>query len=402
MINNIYHQLGFEILRHPVYSNALIDHARDLFNTLPLKNTMLRQLIIKNIIFEETFAISTAEDSELTRQKARSIKLSPDVELRLKKYRESKNFTSREKYDQLQNENIAMVELNTVGLSFQELSIDHLLELHANLTVGLDEYAHDLGVSRYHPGELRKSNSTKVGKIRQYLPPDYKKIPFLLKSLFKEFSERKTIHLTDILEFHILLYAIHPFANGNKRVCRLIESLLLNHYGYSASRILSLSIFYGDKKEDYNLFLIESLRQKTVGPFVNFGLRGYFYAGTRLFNENSKKYIFEEYAHDFAAKLRAHLEQSKIKSAKIIQSYLKTPGVIMELEGIFTHQQFIAQMKHRGYSLGVSQEILKFLKQAGLLRHKGKLYFIDKAAEINEFSKKLTNFLIKNDIHLEE
>ncbi|MBI5411556.1 Fic family protein [Candidatus Peregrinibacteria bacterium] len=402
MIKTIYRELGFAPLRAPIYSKAVIEGAKKLFNAFPLKNTILRPCVIEQTIREETFAISTAEGEALTREEADKIVITPEFQARLEKYRNDVTLTAREKYERLENENIRDIENNMSGIAFGELSVDFLCELHRCLTIGLDEYAHDLGIARYHPFDLRKSNATKVGKMRQYTPPDHKTVSVLLKSLFKSFAGRKTIYLTDILEFHILLYAVHPFSNGNKRVCRLLESLLLNHYGYSADKVISLSVYYGEKKESYNFFFIESLRNSDVGPFVNFGIRGYFYAGIKIFSQNLENFVAREYAPSYGRKVLNFFNQDKTKSKKTLKHYQRAAKVIMELNGVFTHKQFTDQMKRHGCALGVSQEILKFLKKEKLLLHKDRLYFIESAPEVNQFNKELTRFLLKNNIQTEE
>ena len=394
-MKNIYSEIGFRLLGDIIYSNTLIDNARTLFTEFPARNIAIRPIIVEQAMIEESFAISTAEDSDLTLQDTKKIIISPEIEARLTKYRNNINMTSKEKYDLLESENVKFVEEKIKGIKFDELTIQMLTDLHYDLTVGLDEYCKDIGVSRYHPGEFRRSNDTKVGKIRQYTPPAHTQIQHLLELLISEFHGRKAIHLTDILEFHILLYAIHPFSNGNKRVVRVLESMLLREYGYSADRVLSMAKYYGEKKSAMNFFLMESLNQRDPTPFVNFAIRGYFYSGMALENKIIKTCL-HSYLNIIIQLLPGYLSKEK-KAA-----FRAAANAIAELNGIFTHGQFIESMEKKKYTLGVSQEILKYLKNTKDILHKNNLYYVPGAPDMAKHRENLLKFYLQNQIMIEE
>lgn len=394
-MTNIYSALGFSKLGAIIYSNNLIDNARKLFAAFPARNIAIRPIILEQTVMEESFAISTAEDSDLTLQEAKKIIISPEIEARLIKYRDNKNLSPKEKYDRLESENVQSVEQRIQGIKFSELTIQILLNLHNDLTIGLDEYCKDVGVSRYHPGELRSSDDTKVGKIRTYPPPNHTRIVHLLDLLIAELRGRKRIHLTDILEFHILLYAIHPFSNGNKRVARVLESMLLRQYGYSADRTLSLAMYYGKKKSATSLFLMESLQQKDPTPFVNFAIRGYFYSGRELEREMTKVHLRSN-SDNMVRLLAGFFSKERLKQ------YRAAADAILELNGIFTHGQFIENMHKKGYTLGVSQELLKYLKKENYLSHKNNLYCAPGAYSLAKHRERLLKFYLENQIILED
>ena len=165
MSENIYTKLGFKQAGELIYSDKIINEARIIFSHLP-KIVSIRPLIIEQTILEETLAISTAEDSKLTLKTAKSIQISEEQEARIIKYKRNENLSDSEKYDQLEFENIKAVESRINSLGFKELNVDFICNLHHDLTIGLDEYHKETGLSYYHSGKLRQSNSTKVGKIR--------------------------------------------------------------------------------------------------------------------------------------------------------------------------------------------------------------------------------------------
>lgn len=395
MIKNIYQELGFKAGTNYLYNERQVAAARDLFNAMPLKNLGCRPLILEKAVFEETLAISTAEDSSLTEKQARQIYVSEEQAARILKYKNNQKLAVREKYEQLEFENIKAVENNIRPISFAELKLELILGLHHDLTIGLDDYHREMGVSSYHPGVLRQSDRVKVGKIRSYIPPQPTKIRTLLKALLQYFASKKQVALADILEFHILFYAIHPFQNGNKRVVRILESMLLNHYGYSADRLLSLSVYYLEKKEDMNFFLLTSLNKRDLTPFVNFALRGYFEAGIYMFIEILSANMVQVYK-DISFFIETHINAMKTTN------YLKAARVIALLKGVFTHGEFINKMKDQKCSLGISQNIIKYFLEEGLVNKKDNIYYVGKSLEFRLYLNKLSHTYIENGLPIPE
>jgi len=398
MSKDIYESLGFKKAVEPVFSAKIIDEVKEILNKIPVRFKIgFRPLIVEQAVFEEALAISTAEDSELTDEQAKKIQISEEEEARIIKYKENKQLTESEKYDQLEFENIKVTENKIGGLSFQEFSVEFICDLHHDLTIGLDDYTKAKGISHYNPGELRKSNSVKIGKVRQYLPPDYKQIKKLLELLFKDFSKRKKIELRDILEFHILLYAIHPFQNGNKRVARILESMLLRHYGYDADHTISLSIYYIDKKDACNFFLMESIIKKDPNPFINFAIRGYFYAGHKLLN-TYLKLILRGIDQNFNRYIELHIKPIHINN------YKKAVKSIIKLNGVFTHTEFMKKMKEYNCTVGVSQTIIKDLLKRKRLHKKGKIYYVEdflgSCLDIKNLIGEMTDIMLRYNIDL--
>lgn len=395
MSKNIYTLLEFKNNEEYIYSSEIINEAKSIFDEVPLKSIGIRPLIIAQNVFEEALAISTTEDSSLTKKEAKKIELSEEHAARLLKYRQNKKMSGSKKYDHLEFENIRDVENKICGISFKDLNNKLICDLHYDLTIGMDEYCKEKGVSNYHSGELRTSNRVKVGRVRQYVPPKSEDIEKLLKTLFQDFSKRKNITLCNILEFHVLFYAIHPFQNGNKRVVRILESMLLDYYGYSAGRSISIAIYYNDEKDACNLFLMESLLRKDVIPFINFAIRGYFYAGYKLFEKMSA--LFFENLQD---NLNRHI-QNKFKRSIHLKNYKKGVKVIMSLKGVFRHVDFIKLMKKKGITLGVSQTILQKFLKTNIIKKDKKIYYFEKALEIQKSFKSITAFLLKYNIDVE-
>jgi len=80
-----------------------------------------------------------------------------------------------------------------------------------------------------HGGEYRTYNLM----IRGHRPTSYEKIGYKMLQLVESFGTREDEHpIEGIAFFHLRLEKIHPFADGNGRVGRLIINLMLEQAGY--------------------------------------------------------------------------------------------------------------------------------------------------------------------------
>jgi Fic family protein len=97
-----------------------------------------------------------------------------------------------------------------------------LLQLHAVILRGIeDEWA-----GRYRNVGVRISGS-------RHVPPNPLKLPSLMEELFAWYPSQSTTHPVEVAaDLHLRLAQIHPFIDGNGRVCRLVMNLHLMQRGY--------------------------------------------------------------------------------------------------------------------------------------------------------------------------
>ncbi|MDO8515180.1 MAG: Fic family protein, partial [bacterium] len=76
--------------------------------------------------------------------------------------------------------------------------------------------------------------------------------------------------ITNVAAFHAALYALHPFNNGNKRVCRILEHLLLRSQKINAKNLYSPSYYYHKEKDRYYKYLLATLQKHNLNYFVAF------------------------------------------------------------------------------------------------------------------------------------
>ena len=102
------------------------------------------------------------------------------------------------------------------------LSSKDLLKAHGLMTKGLVE----------RPGKWRKCNVgvfNARGKAMHHAPP-WDHVPFLMKDLFAWLRRSKDIPLIKSCVFHYAFESIHPFPDGNGRMGRLWQTVLLGKW----------------------------------------------------------------------------------------------------------------------------------------------------------------------------
>ena len=147
---------------------------------------------------------------------------------------------------------IAYIE-NIVNKQLEEPNIR---EIHNILFSGLCE----------NPGNYRNAQVYIEGS--DYVPPPAFEVPGLVKELVDWLKgnpdELRPIELSAI--FHYRLVAIHPFDDGNGRVCRLLLNLLLIQKGYPFTVIKTV-----DKQKYY--YCLHKADAGNLIPLVNFVAR---------------------------------------------------------------------------------------------------------------------------------
>ena len=144
----------------------------------------------------------------------------------------------------------------------------YLLELHKTIMAGFEGKT---------PGKIRKQQvylrmqdiKTPLGKEIAYRPPHYKRLSKLIDEFVKWYKSTKLNPIEKAALAHYNLYKIHPFLDGNKRICRLILNKTLLDEGFP---LLNISA----KKEHYFQSLIDSVEKDTPKKLAEFTLKEFF------------------------------------------------------------------------------------------------------------------------------
>ncbi len=231
-----------------------------------------KNLISKNELLA-SFAISKAEASDLTLQEAQDvynlILSDPDYDFVGKKLKAKKKLTQKD-HNQLEFFLIAKTfkRLNQEPFLIKDLTSEKILQVHSSMTKGLDIFNKNLSeFTIYKTGKWRDNDLIRVGS---YVPASYKEIEKGVAELISWLKKNQTAE--GVAVFHTGLYALHPFNNGNKRVCRVLEHILLRSLGINEKNLYSTSYYYHKQKERYYKYLLYSLERRNLNHFSSFML----------------------------------------------------------------------------------------------------------------------------------
>lgn len=229
--------------------------------------------------------------------------------------------------------------VSSYGIRTADLSSDLLVEIHRRLTFGMDDYRRNFfeilpdmiaksksEEGKYHwylPGLFRADNSTMVGA---YSPVDYKEIKGALNDAIGFFKSSPSLLNLNI--FAAVLYAIHPFSNGNKRLCRILEHALLRDLGLNRQNVYGHAYYFFREIDRFYESLSRSLETKNLCPFINFSREGIFFSMLFVYEEGIKSR-----RREFLDKLkRRHGEKTKVLNSLVIRKE-ETFGELLKSTG---------------------------------------------------------------------
>jgi len=145
---------------------------------------------------------------------------------------------------------------------FKVIQLKSLLKAHEILMKGLVE----------NPGQFRKKSVgiIKGEKIVHFAPPGDMVYP-LMNDLFDYLKNSDDILLVKSCVFHYEFEFIHPFLDGNGRIGRLWQTMILKEYS-SVFEYLPIEILIKERQIDYYNALSKSDDQGSSTSFIEFML----------------------------------------------------------------------------------------------------------------------------------
>lgn len=142
-------------------------------------------------------------------------------------------------------------------------SLDSLLEAHKIFMNGLIKDA----------GKLRSINvGVRAGAQIVHMAPQHTRVPELMNNLFLFLKSEKDLHpLIQSSVFHYELEFIHPFADGNGRIGRLWQSVILYNYR-SIFEYIPIETVIRRRQMEYYDALQTSTREGQSTVFIKFML----------------------------------------------------------------------------------------------------------------------------------
>lgn len=139
---------------------------------------------------------------------------------------------------------------------------------------------HNMAMANFetkNPGRIRDrqvylhkvSENSPKGTELDYRPQPYNKVDKLLDDFINWYQGSQLNPIEKATMAHYKLYRIHPFLDGNKRICRLIFNKTLLDEGFP---LLNISV----EKENYFEALIKSIEKDQVKVLLEFTLKQYY------------------------------------------------------------------------------------------------------------------------------
>jgi len=136
------------------------------------------------------------------------------------------------------------------------------LEVHSSLMNNLVENA----------GKYRKQGVGIVkGSKVEHLAPPYENVPYLMKDLFQYLKKSEEIELIKSCVFHYEMEFIHPFLDGNGRMGRLWQTLILMRK-YPVFEYIPFETLISKDQEKYYRALSESDKSGKSTKFIEYML----------------------------------------------------------------------------------------------------------------------------------
>lgn len=163
-----------------------------------------------------------------------------------------------------------ILEVKNAGELYKILShinpfeIKHLLNAHAML---MNQLISESG--RFRSGGVGIFNGTQV----THMPPSAKRVPMLMEDLFNYIQNKKEYSwLIKSCVFHYEFEFIHPFEDGNGRIGRLWQHLLLMKH-HPVFEFLPVEVLIKEHQQEYYSALSQSDREGESTAFIEFMLK---------------------------------------------------------------------------------------------------------------------------------
>ncbi len=246
---------NIEELRRQFISQIYREKWFDLFDRIKEKHTAQEQTLptsarekeLENFAIKFTYDTNRIEGSTLTFRET-SLLLEKGITPNAKPLRDVKEAEAHRKvfYEMLDYK--------------KELSLDTVLYFHKKL---FEDTKKDIA------GRIRQHQVTVAGS--KFIPPYPAEIYPLLMDFFRWYRKNKNItHPVELAALvHLKLVTIHPFADGNGRISRLVMNFVLNKHGFPM-----LNITY-EKRGGYYSALERSQTKKDETVFLQWFFKRY-------------------------------------------------------------------------------------------------------------------------------
>lgn len=239
----------------------------------------------------------------------------------------------------------------------QPVSQELICTLHALTTKGID-YPHNTpGAYRTHP--------VNAG---QYRPPahgdDVKRLMTRFVEWFRSPPAANWDPIIRALVGHFYIVSIHPFADGNGRTSRALESFLLYKGHVNARGFYSIANYYYEHRSDY-VWHLDNARFNSANdltPFVRFGVRGLVAELEEVHRQvldEVKLISFRDYARDRLATDGRLGSKAGERLYHLLTFLGRTPLPIADLQALPNYRKVTVRTMQRDIALLREMELVK-------------------------------------------
>lgn len=257
------HAFDDQVVRNLVMEAVL---ANTMFTTLPILPEWAAQLN-EDLVVRSIFGTAAIEGSPLSETEVSGL-LEAVREVEPKAARERTITNLREAY------RLAGVGGRSAYDPQYRLDEERIRQLHAAICGGLDD-------ARYHPGKYRVG-PVEVGDAAhggKYKPPRVPEDVAMLMARFVEWANGQDVNVKGkgvvrafLVHYHLSL--IHPFADGNGRVARVVEAEILEKAGFRFVPLMMSNYYYENIDDYYRAFTAAEKNHFDLTPFLEFCLKG--------------------------------------------------------------------------------------------------------------------------------
>lgn len=139
------------------------------------------------------------------------------------------------------------------------------------------------------PGKYRNQGVgiVKGSKVAHIAPP-FENVPFSMKDLFEYLKDKSELTLIKSCVFHYEMEFIHPFLDGNGRMGRLWQTLILMQ-DYPVFEFLPFETLISKNQDEYYKALSQSDKEGKSTKFIEYMLKIIDHSLSELLENSSKK-----------------------------------------------------------------------------------------------------------------
>jgi Fic family protein len=204
------------------------------------------QLLLSPLGRDESIASSRLEGTYATAQEM--------LLFELDRKEQKSQAADADAWKEVSNYNKALAS-GTQTLMSEPISLNIVKDLHAKLLTGVRG-------TNARPGEFRE-HQVHIGSTRRYIPPPKEEIKPCLDQLASYINEGGHTQFDPLVRAYLVHYqfeAIHPFADGNGRIGRIVLALMTWKWCGHQMPWLYMSAFFEKYKKEYidNLFRVST------------------------------------------------------------------------------------------------------------------------------------------------